>query len=916
MKTESRPLPNSIEEINRLIGIFPKPLIGLKSYAQFIRSIESENVEFCNACFYDFILHCNACALRELQMDQEAIECARDYFHLAVEMFTEIKGVSFAHSFSFADPSNNEYQELAETDAIDWNVRSESLLSSAEEPNEQRKDASSKQTLLIPNTVEDSSLVLLSMTFSNWAVAELTGKNLKFAYTLWDLLKYFAPSEDGASLGFRFDIARNINAALLEIMKCNFPEASAILENLAGDLEMFSDDFHTKLRAYEEEIKKENDLAKRMQRSDLEDELDPQKVSGGRGKGEGGVSSLDGSDATSLPTVDDEFMRELWDINTLQAVVQLCAGVAQEYTNGDAAESHYYSAINFFGLAGISNSEDAPRSYLLQTAHLFLEKMRSFAEEEKEKREKEEAESQYGRDLKRKSKDASKKSKKTKGRNQSVAAESNVYVPPPIGSSLRSYIRNVGLPVVPAMLFRLDDALKMFLPLSLCDDFVSPLCGTQVDEHYYVVSAAVPSETPFQWAVNVDKFRKAPPKMSVWSPRAEFPPYIMLPSDDFAEEVTVRSMKPVLKTLLPRPLPQSTINAAEVGLNTALKFLSTRLVNLIKVEKAFEDRWAATERIKKALQAYYVPQMMIAWKKKRIEDQKLVVVRENHAARVLQQFFRLVVEVKPRQYGFKGAPERRMQEVNDASVVLQKYVRRYLARRQRKSLENLRAAQIRLITFVQSMWRGKILRRWYAELLAEKAREDARRKELATREFAAVVIQSNYRRHLTQLLFWQYQGYTMKAIKHHLRDSRHYYATVLQKHCRGIIVRKAYGKAVYASRCLGRNKYWSKVYNNACVAIQRIFRGWRTRQIMKNAMYFCNQRLEARKSYAESLQIAAVVTRKKEADAELDLAAAKIQSLVRRALAKGIVNSLKKARDAQDQRKVYRTYIPLKDREY
>eukprot|EP00796_Vickermania_ingenoplastis_P011306 gene11306-7838_t len=933
---EERPSSTSFEEIHRLISIFPKPLIGLKAYAGYITNIDPENQFYRDACFYDSILRCNAYALREIQSDRNAVEAARDYFHLALQLFAEVKEVCYN-----GIPGTSGQAAAEENHLTDLSVRNMSQVGMSIKPNpqvgqeeegeeeEEEEDGNPirKGTLLIPNSVEDGALTLLAITFNNWACVELSAKNSAQGFALFDLLNYFSPSstDDASLLGYRVDTVTIINNAVREIMRCNFPEAASTLFRLTRGLQEKCEELREKVEGREESQSGFISIteAAKLQLSDEESGLNQTNnalILTSNGEGGGGAASDDASEGTSSPILEDEMTRELWDVHTLQALASYVAGVADEYPAGEDAEVHYADALRYFTQAGISADADAPRSYLVRTLQLLSQKLSSVLSDAKERAERETADNQNRKDSKKKGGKGDGKKKAKGGKNKHVVpTEKQHYTPPPIQSALRTYIRNTGLPVVPAMLFRLDDALRLLLPVTGCTDFVSPLCGAQVDEHYYVVSAMVPTETPLQWAIEVAARNKSKQRHSVWTPRTELPGYLKPAMPEAPERPEKMKMpRPMVRELMPRPLPQSTIDQAEQGLNVALKLVTNRLATLIKTEKAFEDRWSATERIKNALYAYYVPQMMMNWKETMIDERNFKKIQQDHAARVLQDFFRLVVEVKPRQFGFKSAPERREQEQHDAAVVLQKYARRWMALRERVFRESLRAERKRRITVIQNLWRRLQAIRHVRGLRHARDQENEAERMTMAREFAAIQIQSTYRRHLTQLLLWRYNGETVKALLHHLRASRHYYATVIQKHIRGALARIKYGKAVHARICYGRNTYWSSVYHAACVQIQRIFRGWRTRRRMRRELAECRRRLEERQAQARADVVEVIAARRAAEVDEKDQAASRIQSLARMVLAKQQAKDLKQERE--ERLLVRQDYIPapfsLKDCEY
>lgn len=878
------------QRIGKLLNAYPKPYNGLKAYALFIEEIDPEDVEYRNACFYDFVLYCNAFALREIQADSNAVEAARDYFSLAIQLFSDVKDICFTGLSSWKlGFSHEEEEELCPEQTDEVGISTAENIKRFSDTGDTPKVG----TLLIPNTVEAGALTLLSLTFSNWACAELTGKSPKLAFTLLGLLDYVSPSVDEFPLlGYRMDIINHINASMCEIMRCNFPEASSSFSAIAHFLQKKSGEL-------EEEVKSRQADVLNFPTSE-ETSTAPIPEDGAQSTGfssknlssiskEVGKTGLDSQDsdfaaADQRPPEISEILNELEDVYLLHGLTHVGMGIAQEYLNMEAAESHYQDAAECFRLAGIRDHEEDSRAYFFKVVQKIKEKISSILTIAAEPVAKEVIGVGIRKEIKKKGKELGRKKSSGKGQKFSEVPERQHYLPPPINSVLRTYIREEGLPVLPGVLFPLQNAAAIIPSFSSCEHFVSPLARVLGGQNYFVAAVFFPTETPVAWASDVAAFSSFRQRQSVWSPRVEIPGHLkqcLSPQDGQIKEKGFKLTVPVVKSLLPKPLPQVAIDTAAQGLNTALKLLSNRLVTLIKSEKAFEDRWVATERIKQALKSYYVPQVLLAWKTKRIEEGNFKIIQENHAARVLQRFFGLVVEVKPRLYGFKSAAVRRKEEQHDAATILQKYARRFMAQKERKYLEMLRDIRVRQITIIQSLWRQRTAREFTEALKARKASKRVKVFENMRQDYAATLIQSHYRRHLTQLLLWRHQGDPLKAVKHHLRLSRRYYATQIQRIVRGMLTRKKYGKAVEARRYYGRNKYWSGVYNDASITIQRIFRGWRTRQNTRDAMYYCRQQVLNRKvAELEALE------KEKNTDELRDRAAVKIQSLIRMALAR------------------------------
>lgn len=285
-----------------------------------------------------------------------------------------------------------------------------------------------------------------------------------------------------------------------------------------------------------------------------------------------------------------------------------------------------------------------------------------------------------------------------------------------------------------------------------------------------------------------------------------------------------------LAAALGPPPPASTLDGAKKGVANAVKLLSNRLNNLLKAEKAFENCWTATDKVKSALMSYYVPQQLAKLKATLLEKKRFETAREDYCARVLVRFFRHVVQEKPRLQGFLSLDERRAREEERAAVTLQKYARRWLAQQIRKALEAKRTKGVASVTLVQSMYRRRKATRRVEAIRNARMAIDAEEGEEDRRCFAAIQIQRMYRGHAARLDYWIAIGQHDRALRNHLHDSRHWLVTQIQKRVRGMLTRRKHGAAVNARRYYGRNSYRAKVLTESSVTIQRYYRGYRVRR--------------------------------------------------------------------------------------
>lgn len=955
------------ENIQRLLHTFPKPLIALKAYGAFISQLSSPpkpaSLTYQNTCFYDAIIHCNAYALRELRTDQKAVNAARDYFRLALEMFTEVKDVCYTGVLASQvakDASFSVDEDGVPHTPQDFVTSLGMLEGDADlvEGEDGERQGPKNETLLIPHSMEDASLTLLAVTLSNWACVEQCAGEAETAAVLFGHLETFPPAADEIPLlGHRMERVAELNAAVKEIMQCNFPEASQALVTLTLSLSKASGELKEKM--YEEREAREERHRQRAQ----ERKNRPKKEDGHHEDEEGvvkeersGGSSRSASSESLGP--DPSLTHEMWDIQMLRGFTYYSMGVSEEHPCAEDAEVHYGHARESFEEAGLEVDyvvkspttwqmeqaeaqlqaaggvdavapkegegqpdgeggarleaaakelpvmpEAPPFAYVCSVLNTVTGKLSSILAETRAKA--------LEREAALESANANKKGKKKMGgkgsRNKHVAQAESHYIPPPIHGDLRAFIRFHGLPVAPGMVFRAEEAfdqLRVALgtigggggrPLP----FTSPLPLESEDR---LMAVMMVMETPLEWAVEVAASKPHVERSTVWTLRHTIPPYLRpvpAPSDPNGKE-RMHAIRPALRQLLPRPLPQSVVESAEKGLNAALKMVSSRLAVLIKNEKAFEERWTATERVKAALLSYYVPQMIAAFKEERYTEIRRQEIMRQQAARRLQRFFRLVVEVKPRQFGFMSAPQRREHIQYAAAVVLQKYARRYLAIRLRRTLEYQRAQRVRHIVIAQCCCRRRCAKRRVMELIAERSTEHDAGKERMRDEYAATLIQATYRCHAAQLAYWKARGWAARALRHHLRDSRHAAATRIQALARGVAVRRKHGAAVTACRFRGRNLYRSRVLRQASLTIQRYFRGWRTRNQMASAMEGCRRRIVERAAAVVEAREAERVAAELVELAARDHAAARIQSLVRMVAAKSVMKALQRDRRASD----------------
>lgn len=645
----------------------------------------------------------------------------------------------------------------------------------------------------VPSGTDGATLALLALTVSNWAGAEIVAQHVQRGIVL--LLASRSIVIDDPSLAFPIQAAQAYAAAVGQVLLCSFPEAEADLLAASAVLEA----------AYDTSASRDDD-----------------------------------GDGARMPHCSTD--SALSDLKTLQSAIYYTLGVAQEYDSSEKAVKAYSMACESVSeVHDTSQKDDLKRRYVQAEEWLS-----NFINEAKSKQTMmEAAESTAKRDTRLRPKGGP-TAKKVGGKRRSVhsAEPPAPSFVPPISSALRVFLRTTGLRSNLMCFYRLDDCLKQLTRSASGEcGFVSPLptCGTLASN---VVGVVVCAQTPLELAVEVQHAEQGGRSLkSVFASWRTVGSSLPLSVPPLAEETTRRMSK---APTAPRPPPKTLLHLlpvhgspqnAQKGVGNAVKLLSQRLGVLIKAERLFEERWVATERIRSALTAFSALEHLKRLRLSLLEKKRLEEERVDRSARTLVRFFRRLVREKPSQLGFLSEDQRRAKQRSDAAVVLQKYTRRWIALRARQELHAQHQLEERRIVVVQSLFRRKLAVRAYACAVEQRTATRHLQYHEAKQVFAAIQIQRAYRQHRLTLGLLRANGHPHEATLRHFRDSRHYYATLIQKRVRGMLVRREYGALVRARLTYGRNIHRKQQLDSSCLTIQRYYRGYRARRNLRRLLH-------------------------------------------------------------------------------
>ncbi|TPP44935.1 IQ calmodulin-binding motif family protein [Leishmania donovani] len=447
----------------------------------------------------------------------------------------------------------------------------------------------------------------------------------------------------------------------------------------------------------------------------------------------------------------------------------------------------------------------------------------------------------------------------------------------------------------------------------------SLFAGTRFEAgaHESIFAVLFCTDTPLQWTLRLLDAAGNPVALrhSVWAPRpvlasllmemaAQRPPAprstAALQTRKEISDGNGKLRQQVIQMFAPPAAAPTVKQKAHEWVDAAVELLGQRLSLLLKTERAFEEQWIATERIRSALHTFAVPQDILRVKQELLKEKHLQERRQDRSARLIVHFFRHIV--KQRTLGAEQTLVRRhrFEERVAAAVTLQKYIRRWCAYQEMGRRLAARKEYVEKIIRLQSLARRRAAARAYAELRESRRKEDLIKTHLILFSCAALQIQRMYRGHCARLRCYHLRGQMHAATLHHMRDSRNYYATVIQKCVRGMLARCQYGRAVYASRCYGRNAYKTQLWERSCVVIQRAYRACRSRRRLagyRAAPQICGGPQLSGPSTAFSRHFVRVHTDGAvTADKKQAVAANRIQKMYRSCAAKRRLEALKYAR--------------------
>ncbi|CCW65971.1 unnamed protein product [Phytomonas sp. Hart1] len=636
-------------------------------------------------------------------------------------------------------------------------------------------------------------LMLLYITLNNWACCEVRSGSTTLGYSLFRLCPILCEILRSTSTLLE---DTNLNFALVnnecahQLMMCNFPEVEQLLINVLG-------------------------LSS-------------------------GVEYLLPSGHLAIPDVQDLLgSGQTHEVVLLKGLACYNMAITQEFQHCEEATGWYTVVIEVLELLtdGITLFDDL--SDVLKMILSVKERLLKYVQETKQR---------LLQDLGSRVENTSRRRQKgapgsriglRQGKRLTSQIDKNLIAvsAPAISADLRSSIRRSGLPTMILELLSMKEFFDILCPgftagLDSCTDvFISPLCDC-IPSEGRVVGVLVCTKTPVQCAIEQDKMlsQGIRESKSVWVLRRQISDLSLRrePVNISSKLIDIHDRNVFPRVSSPSPPSLSEVEKSCTQLSSVSRLLDKRLNVLIKCERVFEDRWSATEMILKALVAFYVPQELLKLKEEFIVNQRVQALHKDRCARILTAFFRRILTEKKLSLSKSGEWYRKFRE-NEAAITLQSYVRRWIAIQRRKELEFVKKRMICRITRVQSLFRGRKTRRMYFELLKEQQIAKSAALERAAMHFAATQIQRTYRGHSTRLAVWRYLGMHHYATLHHLHDSRQYYATLIQSWVRGMLLRKIYGKQVYAKRCSARNRYRTALLEKSCILIQRCFRGYRAR---------------------------------------------------------------------------------------
>ncbi|KAG5503477.1 hypothetical protein JKF63_05616 [Porcisia hertigi] len=772
-------IPGSFSRAREFALTREQPMLALKAYSAWMRG-ESVSAPARAAALLDLTLYCNIFALQRLEAGNGRVPAqlalARDYFQVVFDEFNALYGVVLP------DLSAPDTDADLSTSLSDGNT----------------------------DSVPDGLRVALLITIGNLACVELHvgGEGLAKAERLFLFSKELEAQMSGVpTLEWPWGIVRELNAAVSAVMHCNFIQGEEAARSAIGFLELKMD--------YEP------------------------------------------ADAESHASAGEVQCDE--NTSLLLALGYYTLGVTTESTSCDLSLLDYEQAI---ALVSRDNTTSSLAALMSQTR----DHLAAYVEEERAKARlaAEEAlrAASIGRKARRSLQSKTGKAPPSRRGLQKVTStglfpsESGlpVIVTPSIPDVLRDYLGREGLNTVlirVGALAGLYEVLVRSLPGYEDSEELpqSLFAGTplKAGAHESIFATLVCTETPLQWTLRLLKAAERPETLthSVWNPptvlaslltemAAERPPAprstAALQTRKEIADGNGKLRQQVIQLFSPPPNPPEVKQKAHESVGAVVALLGQRLGFLLKTERAFEEHWVATECIKSALRAFAVPQDILRLKQTLLTQRRLQELRRERSAHLILYFFRHIVKEKALREAEMLANQRRFEQREAAAVCLQKYIRRWCAYQEVRRHYAAQREYIEKVVVVQSLARRRAAARVYAEVRELRCKEEFTQAQLVLFSWAALEVQRVYRGHCARLRCCHLRGQVHHATLLHMRDSRNYYAAVIQKHVRGMLVRLQYGRAVYASRCYGRNVFKTRLWERSCVIIQRAYRAYLSRR--------------------------------------------------------------------------------------
>ncbi|CAC9491902.1 conserved hypothetical protein [Leishmania infantum JPCM5] len=840
----------SFSQARELTMAREQPLLALKAYSTWMRR-RRVGASARAAALLDFTLYCNMFALQIWETEDvrpdAPLALARDYFQLVMDEFSALYKVVLPDL------------DAPETDA---DLASMPIL-----------DAKT-------DSVPGGLWAALLLTIGNQACVELRagGDGVAKAERLFLLSRQLeGQMSDVPSLGWTWRIVRDLNAAVCAVMHCDFSQGEEAARSALALLE-----------------------------THIEDES---------------------ADALSSESVDENGYAP--HTSLLLALTHYTLGVATENTSCESSLLDYDRAIALASEGDTGSSLAALMSRARNRLAVYVEERQAKATLQAE-----EAAGAANAEKKGRTASRLKTGKATSSRRAPQKAENPRFsqseqglpliVTPSIPDVLQGYLEKEGLTTTLVRVGALKDLYEV-LARSLpgyedCEALPQSLfAGTRFEAgaHESIFAVLFCTDTPLQWTLRLLDAAGNPVALrhSVWAPRpvlasllmemaAQRPPAprstAALQTRKEISDGNGKLRQQVIQMFAPPAAAPTVKQKAHEWVDAAVELLGQRLSLLLKTERAFEEQWIATERIRSALHTFAVPQDILRVKQELLKEKHLQERRQDRSARLIVHFFRHIV--KQRTLGAEQTLVRRhrFEERVAAAVTLQKYIRRWCAYQEMGRRLAARKEYVEKIIRLQSLARRRAAARAYAELRESRRKEDLIKTHLILFSCAALQIQRMYRGHCARLRCYHLRGQMHAATLHHMRDSRNYYATVIQKCVRGMLARCQYGRAVYASRCYGRNAYKTQLWERSCVVIQRAYRACRSRRRLagyRAAPQICGGPQLSGPSTAFSRHFVRVHTDGAvTADKKQAVAANRIQKMYRSCAAKRRLEALKYAR--------------------